>query len=129
MSEKVYGICGTNKCRKEVIPKTELLVLEKEIAGSSLVNITQNGFPQYFFAKDYIPDEIASGGFDNYIVINVSQKWYQNGYWYPPILPANIHRHYRMNGDQIIIHAINDDESGETERKTLFIRAVLLKVK
>lgn len=24
MSEKVYGICGTNKCRKEVIPKDGL---------------------------------------------------------------------------------------------------------
>lgn len=23
MSEKVYGICGTNKCRREVIPKSD----------------------------------------------------------------------------------------------------------
>lgn len=128
MAEKVYGIIGTNKCRKEVIPKTELLVLEKEISGSRLVNLTGNGFQQYFFAKDYIPDEIASGGFDNYIVINVLQNWSQT-YWYPPILPANVHRHYQMNGDKIIIQVINDDESGETERKTLSIRAVLLKVK
>ena len=128
MAAKVYGIIGTNKAMKEVIPKTELLVLEKEISGSRLVNLTENGFQQYFFAKDYIPDEIASGGFDNYIVINVLQKW-SHTYWYPPILPANVHRHYQMNGDKIIIQVINDDESGETERKTLSIRAVLLKVK
>ena len=128
MAAKVYGIIGTNKAMKEVIPKTELLVLEKEISGSRLVNLTGNGFQQYFFAKDYIPDEIASGGFDNYIVINVLQNWSQT-YWYPPILPANVHRHYQMNGDKIIIQVINDDESGETERKTLSIRAVLLKVK
>lgn len=129
MAEKVYGIIGTNKAMKEVIQKTELLVLETEISGSRLVNLTGNGFQQYFFAKDYIPDEIASGGFDNYIVINVLQKWSRNYYWYPPILPANVHRHYQMDGDKIIIQVINDDESGETERKTLSIRAVLLKVK
>ena len=23
MSDKVYGICGTNKCRREVIPKSD----------------------------------------------------------------------------------------------------------
>lgn len=29
MSEKVYGICGTNKCRKEVIPKEESYTKEQ----------------------------------------------------------------------------------------------------
>lgn len=28
MSEKVYGICGTNKCKKEVIPKEEAYTKE-----------------------------------------------------------------------------------------------------
>lgn len=29
MSEKVYGICGTNKCKKEVIPKEEAYTKEQ----------------------------------------------------------------------------------------------------
>lgn len=24
MSEKVYGFCGTNKCKREVVPKGEI---------------------------------------------------------------------------------------------------------
>lgn len=27
MGEKVYGICGTNKCRKEVVPKSDMPTL------------------------------------------------------------------------------------------------------
>lgn len=37
MAEKVYGIIGTNKAMKEVIPKTNLLVLETEISGSTTI--------------------------------------------------------------------------------------------
>lgn len=32
--EKVYGICGTNKCRKEVIPKENIAVLSVKCGGS-----------------------------------------------------------------------------------------------
>lgn len=33
MGEKVYGICGTNKCRKEVVPKEDIRLL-----GSAQMN-------------------------------------------------------------------------------------------
>ena len=31
MSEKVYGFCGTNKCKREVVPKGEI---EKKLSIS-----------------------------------------------------------------------------------------------
>lgn len=31
MSEKVYGICETNKCRKEVVPKENILIYKIEM--------------------------------------------------------------------------------------------------
>ena len=39
MAAKVYGIIGTNKAMKEVIPKTELLVLETDFSNTSLRRI------------------------------------------------------------------------------------------
>lgn len=44
MSEKVYGICGTNKCRKEVITKEEIAILTGEVTLISGNNAdTQSG--------------------------------------------------------------------------------------
>lgn len=48
--EKVYGICGTNKCRKEVIPKENIAILSVR-CGSSLTG----GF-NYYGANPKLPD-------------------------------------------------------------------------
>lgn len=42
MSEKVYGICGTNKCRKEVVAKEDLLIIE--ISSISTGNVEIVGY-------------------------------------------------------------------------------------
>ncbi len=39
MSEKVYGICGTNKCRKEVVAKEDLLIIEISSISTGNVEI------------------------------------------------------------------------------------------
>lgn len=39
MSEKVYGICGTNKCRKEVVAKEDLLIIEISSISTDNVEI------------------------------------------------------------------------------------------
>lgn len=50
MGEKVYGICGTNKCRKEVIPKENIAILSVR-CDSSLTS----GF-NYYGANPKLPD-------------------------------------------------------------------------
>lgn len=41
MSEKVYGICETNKCRKEVVPKEDLLIIEISSISTGNVEIVR----------------------------------------------------------------------------------------
>lgn len=37
MSEKVYGICGTNKCRKEVVAKGEVYTKEETYSKDEII--------------------------------------------------------------------------------------------
>ena len=37
MSEKVYGICGTNKCRKEVVAKGEVYTKEETYSKGEII--------------------------------------------------------------------------------------------
>lgn len=63
MSEKVYGICGTNKCRKEVVPKEEYdnkistLVPKDWIYTFTLYQaaFTRDSTDNYYFAEVVSP--------------------------------------------------------------------------
>nr|DAR83159.1 MAG TPA: hypothetical protein [Caudoviricetes sp.] len=69
MSEKVYGICGTNKCRREVIPKSDTV----DVLFSG-VRITKELITQ----SQLIPESDTS-----YYVKSVMYKLpSQNNYWY-----------------------------------------------
>lgn len=48
--EKVYGICGTNKCKVEVIPKENIAILSAKCGGSFT-----SGF-NYYGANPKLPD-------------------------------------------------------------------------
>lgn len=127
MSEKVYGIRGTNKCRKEVIPMENILVLLAEIPAFN--NKTETVKYYSFQAEHYLSaKEIEEGGFANYVVVNLEQQWQYDDYWYIPQLPANASKHYSVTADALTYCAINDDESGDVKPKALRIRAVLMKI-
>lgn len=69
MSDKVYGICGTNKCRREVIPKSNTV----DVLFSG-VRITKELITQ----TQPIPESDTS-----YYVKSVMYKpSSQNNYWY-----------------------------------------------
>lgn len=69
MSEKVYGICGTNKCRREVIPKSDTV----DVLFSG-VRITKELITQ---------SEIIPKSDTGYYVKSVMYKSSsENNYWY-----------------------------------------------
>lgn len=69
MSDKVYGICGTNKCRREVIPKSDTV----DVLFSG-VRITRELITQ----SEIIPKSDTS-----YCVKSVMYKLSsQDNYWY-----------------------------------------------
>lgn len=70
MSEKVYGISGTNKCRKEVIPKENILILKGHIEKVAK--------GQTATCKVSIPSNI---NLNDYIVLAAEQSmWLEHDY-------------------------------------------------
>lgn len=69
MSDKVYGICGTNKCRREVIPKSDTVNVLFSGVRITRELITQN--------------EIIAESDTGYCVKSVMYKLSsQDNYWY-----------------------------------------------
>lgn len=69
MSDKVYGICGTNKCRREVIPKSDTV----DILFSG-VRITR----ELITKSEIIPKSDT----DYYVKSVMYKRSSQDNYWY-----------------------------------------------
>lgn len=69
MSDKVYGICGTNKCRREVIPKSDTV----DILFSD-VRITRE-----LITKS---EPLPKSGNGYYVKSVMYKSSPENGYWY-----------------------------------------------
>lgn len=67
MSEKVYGICGTNKCRKEVIAKEEIAILTGQVTLGPPTNADDpQGGSGNFMASVSYPDGFTR---DNSVIV------------------------------------------------------------
>ncbi len=118
MSEKVYGICGTNKSRKEVIPKEnviEVLFPSTKITSSSLI--------QRF-------DGLASGISKNDHVIAIMVKSpSSDNYWdlYPKI-DSNYALNASVGNNIVFLYGkLTDTTSGLTS-VTLDVKVIIGKL-
>lgn len=130
MSEKVYGICGTNKCRKEVIAKDDLLIIEDSTGYMDANSVKTLSFS----AASTIPNynnghNPESDGFAAYTVLSVQQTIPNNTDHWTDCINTNGNMPYpkvQYDYSSLSVYVYNDSEYSTG---TIKCRVVLLKVK
>lgn len=129
MSDKVYGVCGTNKCRREVIAKGDLLILEgtiSNVSGKSGGNIAVHA--DAVLPTEFLNDFHRKNGFCLFTIISVEQQYTSNPtLWYSPYLVNNsdVCPYAAYSSDTMIVYVHNERSSTEN----INYRVTMLRIK
>lgn len=119
MAAKVYGIIGTNKAMKEVIPKDNIV----EITGT-LTNVNKG---ETVIKQIDLPEDIY---LNNYAVIAVEQSFWFQQYYNSNILhkDGKLYPIAKKYEDRLTIEVVHDGKSNNS-RDDINYRIILLKIR